>query len=81
VKSDQELISSLAAYLRSAPNRRTAALELPIAGFQDADELHRVVELARAKCFVENIVRTDSARGPRWIFDLTTRGSEAMGLD
>lgn len=82
MKPDQELLSSLTSYLRQhARECRSVSLQVPMAGLETADELARAVQLAKAKCFADNIVCSEGPRGLRWTFELTTRGAEALGLD
>ena len=82
MKTDTELLASLSAHLHKTPGiTKSVSLRLPIAGFDDADELRRVVEVAEAKWFLENIVRGAGPSGPAWTFDLTARGVEAFALD
>lgn len=81
--SDDDLLTRFKAYLRrhDPGHAGRVVLRWPIVGFTSPDEVQRVVELAEAKWFVENIVRGMAPGSPTWSFDLTGRGREGLGLD
>ena len=86
MKSDKELLASLSRHLRNSG--RTArrsfeaiTLQAPLPEFDGPAEIGRAVELAEAKWFVDRVVRSEGTIGPKWTFDLTGRGAEALDLD
>lgn len=82
MKTDIELLASLSAHLGQLPKGTKAiSLRLPIKGITDTAELQRVVAIAEAKWFLENLVQSTGPGGPVWTFDLTARGTEALQLD
>ena len=83
VKSDTELLAALGQFLQRLGPKLDEAIVLtaPLPGLDDAEHVDRALVAAEEKWFVDRIVRARSKDGPKWTFDLTTRGAEAFHLD
>ena len=83
MKSDAELLTALGKCLRGLGPEldKAIVLEPPLPGFDAPEHVDRALVLAESKWFVDKIVRAKGKAGPKWTFDLTTRGAEAFDLD